>query len=143
MDDTLYVATRSRQNSHPEEVDDDVLLMNADFESSVLAEARKKAILLDRIKRTPKRGSDNVPVDSSDVDVRSQLFGQIPEPYLHVTTFQRVLITESGDPVDKDTTDACGKLEVTKCTITYDYKACFVDIVTVLRFSTEMSQPSR
>ena len=54
-------------------------------------------------------GDENDP----DNDLRKALFESIPEPYPHTTNFQRVVISEAGDPIDQDTKDACAKLK--KC----------------------------
>jgi hypothetical protein len=49
--------------------------------------------------------------DNADTDLRKALFEAIPEPYPHTLNYQRVIISEAGDPVDLDTKDACKKLK--------------------------------
>jgi len=46
-------------------------------------------------------------------DLREELFGAIPEPYYQSTDFQRVHITETTEPPEQDTIDACAMLS--KC----------------------------
>lgn len=67
----------------------------------------------------------NPPINDEDVlmgsDLRSGLFGSIPE-YPHSSDFQRVIITESTDPVDRDTIEACRELKVShRVTASQDY----------------------
>jgi len=45
-------------------------------------------------------------------DLRKALFEAIPEPYPHTLNYQRVVISDAGDPVDYDTKDACSKLKM-------------------------------
>lgn len=49
--------------------------------------------------------------DAPEADVRAKLFEAIPEPYLYPTTFQRVVITETGEAPDADTIIACQKIK--------------------------------
>jgi hypothetical protein len=44
-------------------------------------------------------------------DVRKELFEAIPEPYYFSTEFSRVKITDTNDPIDSDTKDACRSLK--------------------------------
>ena len=56
---------------------------------------------------------DDEDPDMPDNDLRKALFEAIPEPYPHTLNYQKVVITEAGDPIDQDTKDACLKLK--KC----------------------------
>lgn len=50
--------------------------------------------------------------DGRTKDLRKALFEAIPEPYPHTLNYQKVCITDAGDPTDYDTKDACAKLKV-------------------------------
>ncbi len=45
-------------------------------------------------------------------DVRKELFEAIPEPYYFSTEFSRVRITDTAEPVDNDTKEACRLLKI-------------------------------
>jgi hypothetical protein len=101
-----------------------------EFEDNVLAEARGKAKILSTIKSAVKERNDQ---DALDIEVdlgchvveavddilktnvaedyRTVLFEGIPAPYPHSTTYQRVIITDGDDEVDRDTKTACGILK--------------------------------
>ena len=49
--------------------------------------------------------------DEHTKDLRKALFESIPEPYPHTLNYQRVVISDAGDPADYDTKDACAKLK--------------------------------
>lgn len=49
--------------------------------------------------------------DGANNDLRKALFEAIPEPYPHTLNYQRVIISDAGDPLDPDTRDACKKLK--------------------------------
>jgi hypothetical protein len=51
--------------------------------------------------------------DMPDNDLRKALFEAIPEPYPHTLNYQRVIISDAGDPLDFDTKDSCARLK--KC----------------------------
>ena len=42
-----------------------------------------------------------------DVDIREELFSEYPDPYPHSINFYRVIITDPGEEVPKDTQKAC------------------------------------
>lgn len=81
---------------------------------------------LDKIPdRTPRVAIAELSVDGDDdddsedgeedgeagTDLRKALFEAIPEPYPHTLNYQRVIISDAGDPLDPDTRDACKKLK--------------------------------
>jgi hypothetical protein len=79
---------------------------------------RSRSLNMDSIKklRTQSLGSEHIDVEIDDEekifedDVRKELFDSIPE-YPHSEDFQRVIITESSDPIDHDTILACRTLK--------------------------------
>ena len=104
------------------------------FEDNVLAEARGKAKILSTIKSAmQERQGRSEPGDSDEdiqdeaekvtdgsnaamnseqgEDYRKHLFEAIPEPYPHPTSYQRVIITDDEDEVDRDTQTACTTLK--------------------------------
>lgn len=103
------------------------------FEDNVLAEARGKAKILSTIKKSMIERSDQEACDSDDdlgeesdnveldgeatvgtektEDYRKHLFEAIPAPYPHPTEYQRVIITEIEEDVDRDTKTACATLK--------------------------------
>jgi hypothetical protein len=48
----------------------------------------------------------------ADNDLRNGLFGAIPEPYYHSKEFSRVVVTDTAEPVDYDTKEACKTIKV-------------------------------
>lgn len=101
-----------------------------EFEDNVLAEARGKAKILSTIKSAVRERNDQDALDveidlgcdvvkiNDDVlksdaaeDYRNVLFEGIPAPYPHSTAYQRVIITDGDDEVDRDTKSACSTLK--------------------------------
>lgn len=61
---------------------------------------------------SPEEREKIISEDINDIDVRKELFDSIRE-YPHSTDFQRVIITETNDPIERDTIEASYNLK--KC----------------------------
>jgi hypothetical protein len=105
-----------------------------EYEDSVLADERGKAKMLTAIKTAQRSrgtslqnlaefrelerttsGDFRIPdndFEAKDLDeVTKHLFQAMPEPYPHPVDYQRVIITETGDSVDRDTVNACKSIK--------------------------------
>jgi hypothetical protein len=121
-DNNEFTASSSREASWQE------------FEDSVLADERGKAKMLTAIKTAQRSrgtslqnvaefreleratsGDFRIPendFETKDLDeVTKHLFKAMPEPYPHPVDYQRVIITETGDSVDRDTINACKSIK--------------------------------
>jgi hypothetical protein len=66
---------------------------------------------LHQAKRKRTMSTTEEPPNYSEFDVRCELFETIPEPVQHPKTYQKVIVTETGDPIDEDTRQACAQLK--------------------------------
>lgn len=125
---------------YPTQQDNDITASSSrdaswqEYEDSVLADERGKAKILTTIKTAARSrgtslqnlaefrelertssGDFGIPAKDSDLkgldEVTKHLFEAIPEPYPHPVEYQRVIITETGDAVDRDTIFACKALK--------------------------------
>lgn len=125
----------NKQNNNSN--DDDLTLNTSwhDFSDRVLAEERDKAKILTTIKtvarsRGPslhsladfreleRKNSGDFSIPTTENDLKNNeyvknLFGKPLEAYPHSTDYQKVIITETGDTIDKDTISACKSIK--KC----------------------------
>ena len=98
-----------------------------DFIKCLECEEHRKASVLSKIKNTKEHGSPKLvfskhtvstnsnvtDVEDADEaeDVRRRLFQSIPEPYIDdILSYQRVIVTETTEPPDNDTIEACRRL---------------------------------